>query len=230
MDQARETVKETRQALDASLDDGLKTLTALTKMGAAEGRNLGVQQAAKAQEVVEIGRSHLQSTDAMIFGKLHEGVNLMLIYPYESMALGVGALLIALPATRGLLYRSTLGRFRSEEAIFRTSQRQAEALKSTLESASKQGAALTESKNTGLQEVQQGMAKLKSASRELQKLSTTTASAELQAEEMMRQLRRLRSQDALKLRMEVAEYKAGLAKQKKATARDYNQLLSKGYA
>jgi len=61
-------------------------------------------------------------------------------------------------------------------------------------------------------------------------IGTTTASAELQAEEMMRQLRRLRSQDALKLRMEVAEYKAGLAKQKKATARDYNQLLSKGYA
>lgn len=29
-----------------------------------------------------------------------EGVNLMLIYPYESMALGVGALLIALPGAQ----------------------------------------------------------------------------------------------------------------------------------
>mmetsp|Transcript_10911 Transcript_10911/g.25915 ORF Transcript_10911/g.25915 Transcript_10911/m.25915 type:complete len:231 (+) Transcript_10911:84-776(+) len=225
MDETRRALRDFRRAADQAVDNCVRSTSVFVRDAVLEASGLAVRCGAKTSEVWEDGKQFAKNLDAQLFAKLKDGVNVALSNPNESFAAGAAVILLGFPGSRSFLYNAIFRRFRSEESIFRSGQRRADSIKAALETAAGEAAGLSQEKATALQQVKDGMAKLRSASGRLQALGSTVSAAEREAEELIQELRRLSGPDALRLRMEVAEFKAGLGKQRRGIEKDYNHLL-----
>lgn len=75
----------------------------------------------------------LGDTSAPIPPLAPEGVDVVVSHKDEALAGGLLAAALLLPGPRRLLYRATLGRFRSQEAVFRSAELKAAQLGEKLE-------------------------------------------------------------------------------------------------
>ena len=90
--------------------------------------------------------------------------------PYATGAAAASLALLLLPASRRLLWRATLGRASSEEAIFNACNRGAETLRANAEASAKELKRLRDAAATAEVEMLRGQSKLRQAAAELKRL------------------------------------------------------------
>ena len=90
--------------------------------------------------------------------------------PYASGAAAASLALLLLPASRRLLWRATLGRASSEEAVFNACNRGAETLRANAEASAKELKRLRDAAATAEVEMLRGQSKLRQAAAELKRL------------------------------------------------------------
>lgn len=89
----------------------------------------------------------------------------------ESLAIGGAALLLAVPATRRLLWRQTLGRLRSKEAVFKSAELRSASLADRVAGQELEVKKLQERLGLAQAEYSRGLSKLTATARELEQLS-----------------------------------------------------------
>jgi hypothetical protein len=122
-------------------------------------------------------------------------------------SVGAGALalaLIVLPGPRALLWRATMGRLQSEEAIFNACVRKSEMLALDAERASGEIQRLAAAASEAEVEMKRGAANLRAAARELRSIESRTYSMDNKATGLLNDLRVLPSKEAVALREDVA--------------------------
>jgi hypothetical protein len=124
--------------------------------------------------------------------------------PASATAGALTFLALALPGPRALLWRSTLGRLQSEEALFNACVRRSETLALDAEAASGEIQRLTEAASAAEVEMKRGAANLKSAARELRAMESRTYGMDKKATTLLNDLRVLPSKEAVALQEQVA--------------------------
>ncbi|KAK1316548.1 hypothetical protein QJS10_CPA05g00614 [Acorus calamus] len=124
--------------------------------------------------------------------------------------------LILLRGPRRFLYRQTVGRFQSEQAMFDRAEKKVSELGQSVAVAKKEDAKLLERASFAEQDMQNGFQRLIKSGSEIRKLANSVYKIERQAEDLMAGLRQVPGREAIKLRSEVASM-ADTAKQQRIT-------------
>lgn len=230
LDQVVEQVKEFSERAAKAVDEGLNNASHVIKSTSAVATKEAEKAYGEAQVYVDKASGQLKEGEEYVVGKLKEGVALFQAYEPASSAVAAGTALLLIPATRRILYRQTLGRLRSEEAVFRSAERKSKTLAETVDIQSKEAEKLQERVKLAEEEYYRGLSKLKSASSQLQSLIKQVNKTEKNAKGLIRDLRELPSQQALALRAEVAQQKAAAKTQHDNLDRTLYQLVKKGLA
>ena len=124
--------------------------------------------------------------------------------PASAGAGALGLALILLPGPRALLWRVTMGRLQSEEAIFNACVRKSEMLALDAERASGEIQKLAAAAVEAEVEMKRGAANLRAAARELRSIESRTYAMDNKATGLLNDLRVLPSKEAVALREDVA--------------------------
>ncbi|GAB4819078.1 hypothetical protein N2152v2_006124 [Parachlorella kessleri] len=200
-----DTLKDVSDKATSAIDAGISTLSGAVR----STRKVVVEEADKAysqaQDVYGVGKAHLEQTEEVTISKLREGVNFIVEHQNESLAAAAVLAAVVLPGPRRFLLRNTIGRLRSEEAIYKSSELRATSLADKLEGQHKELQKLQERLALAQEEYQRGLSKLRQTASELQRLSGRVHSSEKTARALLGDLRQLPSKAALQLRADVAQ-------------------------
>ena len=146
----------------------------------------------------------------------------------ESIAVGVAAAAILLPGPRRFLLRNTIGRLRSEEAVVRSAELRGSGVRARVEAHAGEMKKLEERLGLAQAEYTRGLGKLRATASELASLQSRMGSAERAAEQLLQDLRRLPSKQAVQLRADAAKELAEAKGQRKAVERLIKSLAKQG--
>ena len=124
--------------------------------------------------------------------------------PLTTGASTLAFLALALPGPRTLLWRSTLGRLQSEEALFNACVRRSETLALDAETASADIRRLAEAASAAEIEMKRGAANLRSVAKELRSIESKTYGMDTKASALLNDLRVLPGKEAVALQEDVA--------------------------
>lgn len=142
--------------------------------------------------------------EGLFFKKLKEGVHVAAQNPNITYGvLGVTAIL-ALRTPRRFLYRQTLGRLQSEEAMLARAETKVKEMRQTVDGLRNETKKLEERARLAEEEMTRGRTKLKNTGSQLSSLSRNAYKTESSARALMDNLRDLPGREALRLRAEVA--------------------------
>jgi hypothetical protein len=149
-------------------------------------------------------------------------------YPTASAIAGGSVVLLALPPTRRLLWRSTIGRFESEEQAFAKLTRRAQTLKDGAASADVALKGFSQETQLAIAEMNSGVAKLKALGSSLSKAEKGTEKSLAGVEEVLGELRTSPSTDAIALRSELGVVQATLERQRRDAMRELKRIYKQG--
>lgn len=138
------------------------------------------------------------------------------------------AVAMTLPATRALIWRSTIGRLQSEEAIFNACVRKSEMLALDAERASGEIQKLTAAATAAEAELKQASSKLRAAARELRSIESRTYGMDKKATSILDDLRVLPSKEAVALRDNVASTVEEVEKHRAAALATLKKIFKNG--
>jgi len=142
--------------------------------------------------------------EGLFFNKLKDGVHIAAQNPNVTYGiLGVTAI-FALRTPRRLLYRHTIGRFQSEQALLARAETKVKEMRQTVDILRNETKKLEERAKLAEEELLRGRTKLKNTGTQLNRLSRSAYKTESSARGLMDNLRDLPGRDALRLRAEVA--------------------------
>jgi hypothetical protein len=142
--------------------------------------------------------------EGIFFKKLKDGVHIAAQNPNVTYGvLGVTALL-ALRTPRRLLYRHTIGRFQSEQAMLARAETKVKEMRQTVDILRNESKKLEERARLAEEELLRGRTKLKNTGTQLSSLSRSAYKTETAARGLVDNLRDLPGREALRLRAEVA--------------------------
>lgn len=235
-DDLRAAAAQNLEAAQRFVDSGLSSAAHALRTGVQQGAsvvNEGLTASAKYAGVgkayVDEGLAQFQAVESQAFGQLKGAIELVAgSSPYVTYpALTLGALLV-LPPTRLLLYRWTLGRLRSPDAVFKSSEGRVEGLRSTLEQYANESKKLQERMVAAEEEMERGMTKLKNTRVELQRLASVVAKSERTAAGVLQDLRSIKKvESAPQLRAEAASQLSSLRSQHSALQKYIYRIASK---
>jgi len=127
--------------------------------------------------------------------------------------LGVGTVL-ALRTPRRLLFRFTIGRFQSEEAMVARAETKVKEMRQSVDLLKNETKKLEERARLAEEELQRGRTKLKDTGSQLSSLSRSIYKTESSARGLLDNLRELPGREALRLRAEVAAMTAEAKQQR----------------
>mmetsp|Transcript_4116 Transcript_4116/g.12945 ORF Transcript_4116/g.12945 Transcript_4116/m.12945 type:complete len:238 (-) Transcript_4116:1189-1902(-) len=181
---------------------------------AATGSKSFNEQVDTIKDLTDTGIAHYKAAEEIVFSELKGLVLTGMENPNTSMALIGGTALLVSPVTRGILYRMTIGRFRSEESVYRSCERKMHGLKDSVKESKAEFEKLEERVKLAEEEYERGRRKLSAAAGELKSLHGRVGGGERRADTLVAELRRLPSKAALSLRSEAAESAAALRRQR----------------
>ena len=138
------------------------------------------------------------------------------------------AVALALPAPRALLWRSTIGRLQSEEALFNACVRRSERLTLEAEAASAEIQRLAESVSAAEIEMKRGASNLRAAARELRAIESKTYGMDSKASGLLNDLRVLPSAEAAALQEQVAGTTDTVAAHRSAALKVLKKIFKSG--
>ena len=149
-------------------------------------------------------------------------------YPTASAVASGSIVLLALPPTRRLLWRSTIGRFESEEQAFAKLMRRAQMLKDGATSTDGALRGFSEETRLAITEMNSGVSKLKALGSSLRKAEKGAEKSLAGVEEVLGELRTSPSTDAVALRSELGVVQATLERQRRDAMRELKRIYKQG--
>ncbi|KAL6780521.1 CGL63 [Auxenochlorella protothecoides x Auxenochlorella symbiontica] len=211
-----EQVQDVTSSLSAILDQGLATASDVVRSSTAVATSEANKAASQAKDLYSQAELQYKQGEAAAFGYLKEGVRTVVDNKETSIAMAIGVAAIGLRGPRRFLWRHTLGRLRSEEAVFKSAELRSVVLAEKVEGQALELKKLQERLGLAQAEYTRGLSKLKATASELQSLSSRIGGTQQTASGLVQDLRSLPSKHALSLRSEVAQKLAVAETQRKA--------------
>ncbi|EFN54813.1 hypothetical protein CHLNCDRAFT_134807 [Chlorella variabilis] len=197
---------------EAALDAGISAASEAVRAGVSAAGRESEAVKSRLQRFYDTGLAHYQATEQQALELMKQGVRFVRKeHPEASMATGVAAFFVLLPGPRRFLLRHTIGRFRSEEAMFKSAEQRYAGLKEKAEGHNGElqklqaSTAVTQERlQLAELEYQRGRAKLKSTAGELESLASRVRGSSKAAKRLITDLRELPSKQALQLRSDAA--------------------------
>lgn len=234
-----DSIKDAAGKAAEAVDEGLKVASEFTRSSintvlstadqAYQTAHTGVQTAlSSSQTYVDQALVYYKEGEEWCFSNLKTAVEWSISNPYVAYpSLGTFALL-SLPVTRRLLYRFTIGRFRSQEAMVKSAESRVSALKSRNAEYGKETQKLESRMKLAEEEWQRGLAKLRATRQELQRLRSAVGKSESVASSLVTQLRSLNKVDnVLKLRAEASSELSSFRRQRQTLDKCIYRIASK---
>ena len=149
-------------------------------------------------------------------------------YPNASAATAATVGLLTLPPVRRLLWKSSFGRFETEEQIFAQLTRRAQSVKEGAVSAERSMSTYQEETRAAISEMNSGITKLKTLSAQLRRSEKSAESSLLGVEDVLRELRTTPGDEAVALRSEVATVQASFEKQRREAMKELKKMYKQG--
>lgn len=223
-----ETLKTATEKVTDAVDHSIDAVSSVVRSSTATAQQEAGKAYSQAQDVYGIGKAHWEQTEERLLAKVREGVGYVTEHQNESLVAAVCLAAVLLPGPRNFLYRSTLGKLRSEEAMFKSAQQRAGSLAQRLEGHSEELTKLQERVASAQEEYQRGLRNLRAAASDLQGLSGRVHSSEKNARALVSDLRALPSRAALQLRSDVAQAASMASTQRSAIERLVVRLAKQG--
>lgn len=227
-DAAVKNVRSARDQASVALDDSLTAASQAARQSIAFVRNNANQVKEEGQGYLDIGLDHFERSQDLALGKIKEGMAWVKENQSVSVPIGATATALLLPVTRRLLWRLTIGRFRSEEALFRSAERSFASVAEALEGHNTEGQKLLQRLAAAEEQYDTGLRKLVATAKQMSALQSRVRGTEKAAGFLVRDLRELPSRDALALRAQAASQVAAAAMQRSSLDRTLWNLSKKG--
>ncbi|PRW57141.1 Uncharacterized conserved UCP022280 [Chlorella sorokiniana] len=222
-------VKAVTDSAEAALDAGISKVSQVVRSGVAEVSRETSAAKTRAEQFYQTGVAHYEATEEQALALFRRGVRCIAVdYRQESIAAGVVAAAVLLPGPRRFLFRHTLGRFRSEEAMFRSAESRYATLRDRVEAQHGELQTLQERLKAAEGEYARSLSNLRSAASDLQGLSSRVHSSSKAANALVRDLRELPSKAALQLRSDAANT-AAVAGNQSAAVQKFVKRIAKQY-
>ena len=118
----------------SALDSGLAAASEAVRAGVSSAARETNDIKSRLQQFYDTGVAHYQAAEQQALDGLKQGVRYVRYdHPEASLAGGVALAAVLLPGPRRFLLRQTIGRFRSEEAMYRSAELRYGALKERVE-------------------------------------------------------------------------------------------------
>lgn len=221
----QEQLSSAGAAAEAALESGVDAVSTTVRSGLAAAKSETAAARSRLQQVYDTGAAHLEATEEQALGLLRQGVQYVRVeHPDASLAGAAALAALLLPGPRRFLLRNTLGRLRSEEAVFRSAEMRYGSLKERVEAQQGELLKLQERLAAAEAEYSRGLAKLKSSARELESLGSRVHSSGKAAHGLVKELRQLPSKAALQLRSDAANVAASASSQSRAVERSLKRV------
>lgn len=227
-DAAVKNVRSARDQAGSALDDGLTAASQAAKQTIAFVRDNANQAKEEGQSYLDVGLDNFERTQDQALGKVKEGIAWVQLNDSVTIPVGATVLTLMLPGARRFLWRQTIGRFRSEEAMFRSAERSFAAVAESLEGHNSEGQKLLQRMAAAEEQYDTGLKKLVATAKQLSALQKRVRGTEKAAGALVRNLRELPSRDALALRAQVAAQVASASMQRSGLDRTLWNLSKKG--
>ncbi|XP_065880039.1 RGS1-HXK1-interacting protein 1 [Euphorbia lathyris] len=158
--------------------------------------------------------SQYKNYEDAFFNKIKEELNNAREHPAEVIGVSVAASLILMRGPRRFLFRTTFGRFQSEEAKFLKAEKNVKGLNLSVDIMKNESKKLLERASLAEKDMNYGHNELKEAGTKIQRLAKSAYKVETQVSDLMDGLREIPGRDALKLRAEVASLASNLKQQR----------------
>uniref|UniRef100_A0A7N0TJV3 RGS1-HXK1-interacting protein 1 n=1 Tax=Kalanchoe fedtschenkoi TaxID=63787 RepID=A0A7N0TJV3_KALFE len=168
------------------------------------------------QDFIPHMKSQYKAYEDAFFTKVKDEINSVKEHPGMVGGVALTAALLLMRGPRRFLFRNTLGRFRSEEALFVKVEKNVQDLNMSVDLMKKESQKLLQRASLAEKEMLSGRSQLKSSGHQIQSLAKSVYKAEKQAVDLMDGLREVPGREALKLRAEVASM-ASLLKQQRTS-------------
>ncbi|XP_022988252.1 uncharacterized protein LOC111485561 [Cucurbita maxima] len=156
------------------------------------------------QDFVPQAASQFKTHEDAFFRKVKDEFMIAREHPAATIGVALSAALLVMRGPRRFLFRHTLGRFQTEEAIFSKAEKHVKELNLSVDLMKKESKKLLERAALAEKDMKYGYNELMNAGSQIQHLSRSIYKAEAQAADLMEGLREISGRDALKLRAEVA--------------------------
>ncbi|KAH9572144.1 hypothetical protein CY35_02G131200 [Sphagnum magellanicum] len=212
-----------RKALQ-SKDDALKT--AKSQLGQLQ--DASSHHLTTAQNIAHTVSQQYAVYEDIFFSKLKEGVHTISRYPNVAYGVFGVTTLLALRTPRRLLFRLTIGRFQSEEAMYARAEAKVKEMRQSVDLLKNETRKLEERARLAEEELQRGRTKLKNTGGQLSSLVRSIYKTESHARGLMDSLRELPGREALRLRAEVAAMSAEAKQQRGVLDKRVTQIANYG--
>ncbi|KAI3996515.1 hypothetical protein MKX01_001353 [Papaver californicum] len=161
-------------------------------------------------------KSQYRAYEDAFFTKFKEELMSAKENPAVASGVAVAAGLLLLRGPRRFLFRNTLGRFRSEEALYVKTEKNVKELNLSVDIMKKESAKLLERSALAEKDMKRGRHELVNAGSDIQRLAKSVYKIESQATDLMDGLRQIPGGEALKLRAEVGTMASLIQQQRSA--------------
>lgn len=210
-------------AIDAT-EDAIRGL----RSGIARMEAATTEQAKEARSVGEDLYRDYKAHESVFFAHLKRGVEYGAENPGYMAAGLAAAALVTLRGPRKLLYRATIGRFRSAEADVISAEGRVKGLRANVDLYKNETKKLLERAQLADEEFRRGRSKLLDTGTEMQRLWKAVSKTTHATKGMQDALRDLPARDSIRLRAEVAALAADARQQKLAVERRMANIAKLG--
>ncbi|XP_026414968.1 RGS1-HXK1-interacting protein 1-like [Papaver somniferum] len=191
-----------------STDSALRSARSLKQNSSTHLRTL--------QDFLPQLKSQFHSYEDAFFTKFKDELMSAKENPAVASGVAVAAGLLLLRGPRRFLFRNTLGRFRSEEALYVKAEKNVKELNLSVDIMKRESAKLLERSALAEKDMKRGRNELVNAGSDIQRLAKSVYKIESQATDLMDGLRQIPGREALKLRAEVGTMASLIQQQRSA--------------
>ncbi|GAA0139182.1 hypothetical protein LIER_00783 [Lithospermum erythrorhizon] len=159
-------------------------------------------------------RSQYKIYEDAFFQKVKEEVAVAKENPATTAGIAIASGLLLLRGPRRMLFRQTLGRFRSEEAQFARAEKNVQEMSISVEVMRNESKKLLERAALAEKDMIRGRSKMMNAGAQVRSLTKSIHKAESEAADLMDLLREIPGRGAIKLRADVASMASHLRQQR----------------
>ena len=232
LDSVRETkekVHENTNKVSKSMDESLHSISfqigKTIDICRESSTEMKIEAELKAKEIAE----EMKKKEDLFFKSFTQKIKEVIeSHPTASAIASGSVVLLALPPTRRLLWRSTIGRFETEEQAFAKLTRRAQILKDGAASTDGALRGFSEETQLAIAEMNSGVAKLKALGSSLRRAEKGAEKSLAGVEEVLGELRTSPNKDAVALRSELGVVQATLEKQRRDALRELKRIYKQG--
>jgi len=232
MNETMNKITKTKESFDKTTEDIQNKIdSSLSSASFKIGKTIDIVQSnandlkSRAEDEALVLKDSIKQKEDLIFKQMTgKVVEVIEKYPTEISIAAIAIGLIAIPQSRRILWRSSFGRFETEERAFEKLTRRAQELKDGTTLADVSMTKFREETKLAIIEMNQGMGKLKSLSTQLKRSDKSAEKSLAGVDEVLGELRSSSMNEALALRSEVAQIRAKLETQRRDAMRELRNI------